>query len=120
MPLPWTTKGPSFGFGDGGAHLPQPQWLSKYAVEAQDGTEGSTLELYRTALRLRRELQTDEELEWVETGDPEVLHFRRPGGWQSITNFGDTPVDLPSGTVLISSAPLEGGSLPADTTVWVR
>jgi alpha-glucosidase len=105
VPLPWKVEGTSFGFGDGGAHLPQPDWFSKYAVEAQDGTEGSTLELYRKALKLRRELQTDEELEWVETGNPEVLHFSRPNGWQSVTNFGDTAVDLPAGNVLVSSAP---------------
>jgi alpha-glucosidase len=120
VPLPWTTEGTSFGFGDDGAHLPQPEWFSKYAVEAQDGTEGSTLELYRTALRLRRELQSGEELEWIETGNPEVLHFRRPGGWQSITNFGNIPVNLPSGTLLVSSAPLEDDKLPANTTAWLR
>jgi hypothetical protein len=77
VPLPWKVEGTSFGFGDGGSHLPQPDWFSKYAVEAQDGTEGSTLELYRTALKLRRELQTSEDLEWVENGNPDVLHFRR-------------------------------------------
>ncbi|WP_035776878.1 glycoside hydrolase family 13 protein, partial [Arthrobacter sp. H5] len=26
VPLPWTRSGSSFGFGDGGSHLPQPQW----------------------------------------------------------------------------------------------
>jgi alpha-glucosidase len=120
VPLPWKVEGTSFGFGDGGAHLPQPDWFSKHAVEAQEGTEGSTLELYRTALKLRRELQAAEELEWIETGNPEVLHFRRPGGWQSVTNFGDTAVELPAGSVLVSSAPLDGGKLPANTTAWLR
>jgi alpha-glucosidase len=37
-----------------------------------------------------------------------------------VTNFGDTAVDLPAGTVLVSSAPLEGGKLPANTTAWLR
>jgi alpha-glucosidase len=120
VPLPWKVEGTSFGFGDGGAHLPQPDWFSKYAVEAQDGTENSTLELYRKALKLRRELQSDEDLEWVETGNPGVLHFRRPGGWQSVTNFGDTAVDLPAGTVLVSSSPLEHGKLGANSTAWLR
>lgn len=120
VPLPWSVEGTSFGFGNGRAHLPQPDWFSRYAVEAQDGTEGSTLELYRTALRLRRELQADEELEWVETGNPEILHFRRPGGWQPVTKFGDTAVDLPAGTVLVSSAILKDGKLPANTTAWLR
>ncbi|MCY1235191.1 hypothetical protein D9M72_477980 [compost metagenome] len=82
--------------------------------------EGSTLELYRKALKLRRELQTAEELEWVETGNPEVLHFSRHGGWQSVTNFGAEPVELPAGEVLLSSAPLDGKLLPGNTTVWLR
>ena len=39
VPLPWSVEGASFGFGDGGAHLPQPRWFSSYAVEAQDGDQ---------------------------------------------------------------------------------
>ena len=120
VPLPWAPEGTSFGFGAGGAHLPQPAWFSRYAVAAQDGVEGSTLELYRKALKLRRELQTSEELQWQESGSADVLRFSRPGGWQTVTNFGDAPVDLPAGEVLVSSGPLEGGQLPANTTVWLR
>jgi alpha-glucosidase len=118
VPLPWTVEGPSFGFGDGGAHLPQPQWFGAYSVQAQDGDASSTLELYRRALRLRRRLQTAEELEWVSSG-PDVLHFVRPGGWQSVTNFGTGPVDLPEGTVVASSSPLMDGKLAADSTAWL-
>ena len=63
VPLPWAPEGTSFGFGDGGAHLPQPAWFSRYAVAAQDSVEGSTLELYRKALRsCAASLQTEEEL----------------------------------------------------------
>jgi alpha-glucosidase len=120
VPLPWTAEGTSFGFGAGEAHLPQPEWFSRYAVDAQDGVEGSTLELYRKALKLRRELQTAEELEWVETGNAQVLHFSRHGGWQSVTNFGAESVELPAGEVLLSSGPLEAGKLPGNTTVWLR
>ena len=120
VPLPWAPEGASFGFGDGGAHLPQPAWFSRYAVSAEDGVEGSTLELYRQALKLRRELQTSEELQWLESGAADVLHFSRPGGWQAVTNFGDAPVELPVGEVLVSSGPLDGGLLPANTTVWLR
>ncbi|NEB09101.1 glycoside hydrolase family 13 protein, partial [Streptomyces coelicoflavus] len=47
VPLPWTTDGPSYGFGAGGAWLPQPPDYAAYAVQAQDGVAGSTLELYR-------------------------------------------------------------------------
>ncbi|MET3809420.1 alpha-amylase family glycosyl hydrolase [Arthrobacter sp. UYEF3] len=120
VPLPWAAEGASFGFGAGGAHLPQPAWFGRYAVAAQDGTEDSTLEFYRKALTLRRELQSSEDLEWLETGHAEVLHFRRHGGWQSVTNFGDNAVELPAGEVLISSEPLDGRLLQGNTTVWLR
>ena len=35
VPLPWTAHGPSFGFGDGPAHLPQPAWFGDHAVESR-------------------------------------------------------------------------------------
>ena len=90
VPLPWTAEGESYGFGVSHAHLPQPASFSRTAVAAQLADPGSTLRLYREALRLRRELQTAEELDWVPADEPEVLHFVRPGGrsWHCVTNFG--------------------------------
>ncbi|MFE6967731.1 glycoside hydrolase family 13 protein [Isoptericola sp. NPDC057653] len=120
VPLPWTADGPSLGFGDGPAHLPQPAWFAEHAADAQDGVEGATLTLYRTALGLRRRLQTGEELEWLEPGSPDVLAFRRPNGWTSVTNFGTAPVPLPAGRVLLSSGPLADGALPGGTTAWLQ
>jgi alpha-glucosidase len=117
VPLPWTPGGPSFGFGDGPAHLPQPKWFGSHSVQTEENDPTSPLRLYRQALSLRRKLQTTEELDWVVSGES-VLHFRRPGGWQSITNFGDEPVDIPPGTVL-SSAPLNGDQLPPNATAWI-
>jgi alpha-glucosidase len=82
--------------------------------------------MYRAALRLRRELQSEESLTWDESlSGAEVLAFERPGGWLSITNFGASPVALPEGEVLIASSPLEGGEddeilLPGATTAWLR
>lgn len=121
VPLPWTSGRPSFGFGEDGAHLPQPDWFAEFSVQTEDGDASSTLNLYREALRLRRSLQTEEHMEWVEElsrGDE--LAFTRPGGWLVVTNFGDSPVSLPVGEVLLSSAPLEGDELPGATTVWLR
>ena len=122
VPLPWTTAGSSFGFGADGAHLPQPSWFGAFSVEAEGADPDSTLHLYRRALALRHELQGAEELTWRRhPSDPDdVLWFERPGGWQSITNFGASPVDLPEGEVLVTSAPLEGGRLPSATTAWLR
>ena len=117
VPLPWTASGPSFGFG-GPAHLPQPDWFARHTVETQESDPASTLHFYRRALDLRRTLQSAESLKWQDGADT-VLHFRRPNGWHSITNFGTAPVDLPNGTVAIASADLDRGQLPPDTTVWL-
>lgn len=118
VPIPWTVGGLSFGFGSGGSHLVQPKWFGGYSVEAQEGDPESTLSLYRKALAVRRGLQTGNSLTWVEGGD-EVLHFIRPGGWQSITNFGAAPIELPEAAVVLSSGPLEGDKLPSATTAWL-
>ncbi|MGP9503347.1 glycoside hydrolase family 13 protein [Specibacter sp. AOP5-B1-6] len=120
VPLPWSRGGSSHGFGTGGSHLPQPDWFADSSVEAEDGAAGSTLELYRDALALRASLQSGEELEWIDGSRPDMLAFRRPNGWTSVTNFGTEPAELPAGEVLIASAPLEGGLLPGATTVWLR
>ncbi|WP_406007824.1 glycoside hydrolase family 13 protein [Streptomyces sp. NBC_00637] len=121
VPLPWTTTGASYGFGAAGAWLPQPPYFARYAVEAQEGVQGSTLELYRTALRLRRKLLDGEELGWLRDDvPPGVLAFARHDGWRCVTNLSDAPVPLPPGEVLLSSVPLDGdGRLGPDTTVWL-
>ncbi|MGC9378375.1 glycoside hydrolase family 13 protein [Streptomyces sp. MH13] len=119
VPLPWTTDGPSYGFGAGAAWLPQPPGFAAYAVEAQDGVAGSTLELYRTALRLRRKLLDGESLTWSDDVPAGVLRFDRSDSWRCVTNLSGTTVDLPAGEVLLSSAPLDGGRLGPDTTVWL-
>ncbi|ADX74588.1 glycosidase [Pseudarthrobacter phenanthrenivorans Sphe3] len=120
VPLPWSASGTSFGFGTGGAHLPQPDWFTGYSVEAQETQEDSTLSLYRRALAMRTQLQTTETLEWLETGRADVVAFRRPNGWTSVTNFGAEAFNLPAGEVLVSSSPLQAGSLPGAATAWLQ
>jgi alpha-glucosidase len=121
VPLPWTTDGPSFGFGDHDAHLPQPDWFKDYAIETQDEHRDSTLNLYRRALRLRRTLLRDNPgatFEWT-AGPPEVLQFRI-GTWTNVTNFGATAATLPAGTIVLSSRALASDRrLPPNTTAWI-
>ncbi|MGW1586434.1 glycoside hydrolase family 13 protein [Streptomyces sp. NPDC002386] len=120
VPLPWTPDGPSYGFGPGAAWLPQPESFAARAVAAQAGAEGSTLEFYRTALRLRRKLLEGETLTWTPGAPDGVLDFARTGTWRCVTNLTERPVALPPGEVLLASTPLaEAGSLPPDTTVWL-
>ncbi|MCW3156591.1 glycoside hydrolase family 13 protein [Micropruina sonneratiae] len=129
VPLPWTASGTSYGFSPAGGAapwLPQPDDWAPLAADAQDGVEGSTLELYRAALGLRRELAAfgDGDFAWLDAPDG-VLAFTRPGragepGVRSWTNFGPDAVALPEGEVLLASGPLAGVMLPPDTTAWLR
>ena len=121
VPLPWTRSGPSLGFGPNGTHLPQPAWLAEHAVDVEEGDPSSTLSLYRRALALRHQLQTGEQLEWVETGSDDVVQYTRPNGWTVVTNFGTDPFPLPEDAALVlSSSAAARGFVPAETTVWIR
>ncbi|GAB2935963.1 glycoside hydrolase family 13 protein [Micromonospora polyrhachis] len=121
VPIPWQADSPSYGFGPTDASwLPQPAIWAEYAVDRQRGVPGSTYEMYRTALRLRRELALGTgALCWLESPD-EVLAFRN-GRLRVITNFGDAPIPLPDGAELLhASAPLDtDGHIPTDVTVWL-
>ncbi len=118
VPLPWEKTGSSFGFGSAGAHLPQPTWFGGFSVEFEEAQQDSTLHMYRAALALRKQLQTAETLEWVPSGR-KVVHFTRDNGWHNITNFGKKAIDLPAGTVQLTSAPLVDGKLPGNATAWI-
>jgi alpha-glucosidase len=89
-------------------------------VATQDGVNGTPLEIYRKALALRKELQSEELLMWHETKNKEVLHFSRPGGWNCMINFRAHSHAFEAKEILHSSAPLDGFLLPAATTVWFR
>lgn len=118
VPLPWTTSGASLGFGSDGSWLPQPGDWRSLSVEAQERAPGSTLELYREAIRLRSEHMAGvENFEWVES-DHGVLVFDR-GPIRVMVNFGPDQVPLPEGEVLLSSGDIEAG-LPPDTALWIR
>ncbi len=121
VPIPWEADAPSYGFGPTDASwLPQPPVWAEYALDRQRGVPGSTYELYRTALRLRREHELARgPLRFLSSGD-EVLTFTN-GDLTVLTNFGADPAPLPAGAeVLVSSAPLDADAVPTDVTVWFR
>jgi alpha-glucosidase len=120
VPIPWERGGPSYGFGPGPrSWLPQPPSWDRYALAAQRGVPGSTYELYREALRLRRVHRLGAgDLAWAD--GPDTVSFRN-GGVLVVANLGPEPVPLPAGArVLLASGDLtaDGGAVPTDVAVW--
>ena len=118
VPIPWTVDGPSFGFGEGPAWLPQPEVFGELSVDAQTGVDESTLELYRRAIAIRsHHLVHDEDIEFVDIAT-DVLAFRRGSGVLCVVNFGADSVALPAGQLLLASDDVTDG-LPSDTAAWI-
>jgi alpha-glucosidase len=132
IPMPWTHDGPSFGFGPSEhTWLPQPAVYGELAVDRQDGVPGSTLELYRTVLRLRRERHlgagTVEAVDTEAVDTPEGLLayvVTSPAGTRTglVLNLGTERAELPfTGELLVHSA--EGGDLDSglspESAAWL-
>ena len=123
VPLPWSGTASPFGFGPPGSvpWLPQPASWRERTVECQTGDERSFLELYRTALRLRRAHLgfRGSGMAWL-PAPVSVLRFDRPGGLETVVNLGSEPIELPAGRpILLASEPLEESTvLPPDTAVF--
>ncbi|MBO1900957.1 glycoside hydrolase family 13 protein [Leucobacter weissii] len=142
VPIPWEGDAPAYGFSPSGASwLPQPPVFGELAVDRQEGAAGSTLELYRRLLALRRERGLGSgSLAWVEIDGADI-----EGAHDGIVAFDVTAVSgatrvvlnlgpawtIPAGwRVLVASDPGAGedpGSredpaaalLPTDCAVWL-
>ncbi|MFV2103827.1 glycoside hydrolase family 13 protein [Micromonospora sp. LOL_024] len=131
VPIPWGGELAPYGFGPEGSELswlPAPATWRALSAAAQAGVPGSTLELYRAALRIRHRhpaLAGTDGITWLETG-PGVLAFHRTAGDAALTcvvNTGDAPALIDGyGTPVVASEALteqDGGHLlPVDAAVW--
>ena len=139
VPLPWSGELAPYGFGPAGGELswlPAPVTWRALSVAAQTGDPASTLELYRSALRIRRAhpalandpgTATDADaLTWLAT-EPGVLAFARVGtaGAELVcaVNFSGAPVRISGyGRPIAASETLterDGAiMLPVDAAVW--
>ncbi|GAA3752127.1 glycoside hydrolase family 13 protein [Microbacterium kribbense] len=120
VPIPWVADAPAYGFNDtGAAWLPQPVQWADLARDVEAADAASTLSMYTTLLRERRERRLGGgSLEWLDSG-PDVVAFRN-GNLTVLANIGDQPVAAPPGRVIASSGALAGGLVPVDTTVWAE
>ncbi|MGK5675894.1 glycoside hydrolase family 13 protein [Micromonospora sp. URMC 106] len=132
VPIPWSGELAPYGFGPAGSELswlPAPATWRGLSVAAQTGVPGSTLELYRAALRIRREhpaLAADAGgVTWLET-EPGVLAFSRAAGDTVLTcvvNISGAPALIDGyGEPIASSETLTGQGaghvLPVDAAAW--
>jgi alpha-glucosidase len=126
VPLPWVSgAGASNGFSSAPqSWLPQPPVFAQLARDRQESVAGSTLELYRSALELRKRLRLGVgSFSWLpQLCSPSALAFTN-GTVTVVHNFGDTDLSVPSehGAVLLESQPgvMHGGTLAPCGTVWL-
>ena len=92
-------------------------------VEDQEADPGSTLRLYRDALRLRRTESGlgDGPFEWLPSRPRMSSRSRRGDRFVSITNLSREPIPLTGDfELLLASSPIVDGRLPVDATAWLR
>ena len=117
VPLPWEANSPSLGFGPGqNPWLPQPKSYRQLARDNQEQDQASTLNLYKKALRIRKELALGEgSFDWVENGS--VLSYQN-GNVLVVHNFGEDCAS-PAGRLLLSSDPEQADLLRSNQTLWL-
>ncbi|MFF3818454.1 glycoside hydrolase family 13 protein [Streptomyces bluensis] len=125
IPIPWSGPVAPFGFSPADASaapwLPQPADWNERSVEAQTGDDTSMLELYRTALRIRRDHPAlgDGTMTWHDT-PAGVLAFHRQPGLTCVVNLSDEPYQLPEhAAILLASGPVENALLAPDQAAWL-
>jgi alpha-glucosidase len=122
VPIPWSGTAPPFGFGPPGTApwLPQPAEWGRVAVEVQAGAAGSMLELYRAALRLRRDHPglAGDDLRWLPSPAGTLL-FERAAGLRCAVNLSEAPWELPPATTIILASDAQAnGVLAPDAAAW--
>jgi alpha-glucosidase len=122
VPIPWSGTAAPYGFSPDGTRpwLPMPADWAGVTVEAESAADDSMLNLYRRALRIRREHPAlgKGELQWLDLGEG-VLAFSRTPRFACVVNISDVAIPLPAGDLLLSSDALERESLPADAAAWL-
>lgn len=117
VPLPWEANSPSLGFGPNqNSWLPQPDSYQQLARASQEQDQASTLNFYKKALRLRKELALGEgSFDWVQ--NEELLSYQN-GQLLIVHNFGQD-CTLPAGRLLLSSDPYQADLLRSNQTLWI-
>ncbi|MEN9970194.1 MAG: hypothetical protein RLZZ229_402 [Actinomycetota bacterium] len=125
VPLPWVSKAnESNGFSSTGeSWLPQPSSYARYARDLQDGVAGSTLEVYKRVLKMRKQYNLGAgNFRWAPEFANETTLAYVNNGVLVLSNFAGDPVVIPAGEILATTqADLTiEGALEHDQTVWIK
>ncbi|MGA8545575.1 MAG: glycoside hydrolase family 13 protein [Mycobacterium sp.] len=122
IPIPWDGDAPPFGFS--ASHdtwLPMPPDWAALTVERQLGETDSTLTFFRQALELHRSRAefTGNRVESLPAPRGTLLFERGDHGLRCALNASKRPLSLPDGELILTSAPLVDGKLPANAAAWL-
>lgn len=128
VPIPWSGAQLPYGFSArADTWLPMPDDWASLTVAAEDADPHSTLNQYRTMLRLRHDLPAlaSGELN-VEVLDGDLLVIERGDGFTCVVNCGPDAAEIAiPGRLLVASDPsvmAEAGrvALPPSTGAWLQ
>jgi alpha-glucosidase len=115
VPMPWSGARAPFGFTTGKPWLPMQDSWQKFTVESELADPGSSLNLYRKALKLRREkFAGSGEITWQSTTG--LLSYKR-GEITVVINISAQAQPI-SGKVLLASQEITD-LLPPATAAWL-
>lgn len=126
VPLPWNSEEPELGFTDGVPWLPIPKSWRNLSINKQEEDPASSLNLYRHALRVRRQFfNGDKEITWRENGRDGLLVFERSNLMILLNTSDDEKTYIASGKLALSSHPeitSDGMQiiLPKASACWVE
>ena len=125
VPLPWEAGvGEANGFNTTGkSWLPQPENYKHLSRDKQRGVPGSTLELYKRLLKVRKANGLGAgDFRWAPEFENEDSLAYVNKGIAVVANFGTNPVVLPKGEILVTSQTdlSADGYLEQDQTAWIK
>jgi alpha-glucosidase len=122
IPLPWRGDTPPFGFSTSAdTWLPIPPEWESLTVERQLLNADSTLSFFQQALVTRRSRVefAGDNVDWLDAPRDTLAFARGDDGLRCVLNAGAQPIPLPDGELLLTSAPLVDGELPANAAAWL-
>lgn len=124
VPIPWEANSPGYGFStEGKSWLPQPENFKAYARDVQTDNPGTTLELYKSLLQIRKTHALGHgDLVWKNELIAETGLCYQNGDVMVVANFEGAGLEVPAGEILATTQVglTEGDQLEADQVVWIK